>query len=220
MAVGTLPAPTATASTGTVRPMTQPASQRRAMRLDLRERRAALSGADQGAASMAVMARLARMPLLREAAIISGYRAVRGEIDIDAALILLCESGRTITVPRVVGDHLEFVTWDPEGDATTGSFGIQEPAAGDPVPLHRHDVVLAPLVAFDERGNRLGQGGGFYDRALAGAGSQRPIVIGVAHSFQQVGLVPAEAWDIPLDAVVTEDCVLEFRPGALDPPTH
>lgn len=190
------------------------------MRLDLRERRTALSGDDQAAAAMAVMARLARLPLLREVSIISGYRAVRGEIDIDAALILLCESGRTITVPRVVGDHLEFLRWDPDGEATTGSFGIQEPVAGDPVPLQSHDVVLAPLVAFDEQGNRLGQGGGFYDRALAATDSSRPIVIGVAHSLQRVDLVPAEPWDVPLDAVVTEDGVVEFRPGALDPPTH
>jgi len=201
--------------------MSDQATERRAIRLVLRERRAGLDEDDQAAASMAVMARLARVPVLRSAGIVSGYRAVRGEIDIDASLILLAESGSIVTVPRVVGDHLEFLPWDPESDATRGSFGIEEPIDGDPVPLFRHDVVLAPLVAFDHHGRRLGQGGGYYDRALGAiAPKHRPVVIGIAHSFQQVDSVPTEAWDVPLDAIVTEDDVLEFRPGALDPPIN
>ena len=79
----------------------------------------------------------------------------------------------------------------------------------------QHDVVLVPLVAFDETGQRLGQGGGFYDRAIAAAGASRPLLIGVAHAFQQVRSVPVEAWDMPLDAVVTEERVHEFRVGCL-----
>jgi len=166
---------------------------------------------------MAVMARLARVPALRAAGLIAGYRAVRGEVDIDAALILLAERGASVTVPRVNGEHLEFVRWSPEQSTVAGSFGIPEPDGGAVVALGLHDVVLAPLVAFDATGSRLGQGGGFYDRALAGCGPSRPTVIGVAHSFQQVEAVPVEAWDIRIDAVVTEDSILEFRPGALDP---
>lgn len=183
----------------------------------MRGRRAALDPDDQAAASMAVMARLARIPVLRHAFTISGYRAVRGELDIDAALILLAERGAVVTVPRVVGEHLEFVRWS-EGQATApGSFGIAEPTDGEVVALRLHDVILAPLVAFDAAGNRLGQGAGFYDRALAGCGADRPVVIGIAHGFQQVDAIPSEAWDQPLDAVVTEDEVVEFRPGVLDP---
>ncbi len=168
---------------------------------------------------MAVMARLARIPVLRAAGVVSGYRAVRGEIDIDASLILLAEAGSIVTVPRVVGEHLEFLPWHPKLDATLGSFGIEEPVGGDPVTMLRHDVVLAPLVAFDDHGRRLGQGGGYYDRALGAVAPEfRPVVIGIAHSFQQVDRVPTESWDIPLDAVVTEDEIVEFRAGALDPP--
>lgn len=199
--------------------MSDQAAERRAIRLVLRERRADLNEGDQGAASMAVMARLSRIPVLRSAGVVSGYRAVRGEVDIDASLILLAEATSIVTVPRVVGDHLEFLPWHPDLGAARGSFGIQEPIDGDPVPMLRHDVVLAPLVAFDDHGRRLGQGGGYYDRALGAiAPESRPVVIGIAHSFQQVDHVPSESWDIPLDAVVTEDEVLEFRPGALDPP--
>ncbi|MFT5202855.1 MAG: 5-formyltetrahydrofolate cyclo-ligase [Candidatus Aldehydirespiratoraceae bacterium] len=196
--------------------MTDTAEERRAMRLVLRTRRAELDESDRAAGSMAVMARLARIPMLREATLIAGYRAVRGELDIDAALILLGERGATVTVPRVNGEHLEFVRWT-EGQVTTpGPFGIPEPEVGDVVPLAKHAVVLAPLVAFDPEGNRLGQGGGFYDRALTGCGNRRPIVIGIAHAFQQVDAIPSESWDVPIDAVVTEDEVIEFRRGILD----
>ncbi|MEM7140646.1 MAG: 5-formyltetrahydrofolate cyclo-ligase [Actinomycetota bacterium] len=196
--------------------MSDAAEQRRAMRLVMRTRRAELDEDDQAAASMAVMARLARVPVLREATIVSGYRAVRGELDIDAALILLAERGATVTVPRVSGEHMEFVRWNEGQSSVSGAFGIDEPVGDATIPLRAHEVVLAPLVAFDDHGNRLGQGGGFYDRALAACGDARPIVIGVAHGFQRVDGVPQEAWDQRLDAVVTEDEVVEFRPGVLD----
>lgn len=166
---------------------------------------------------MAVMARLARVPVLRRADTVAGYRAVRGELDIDAALILVAERGATVTVPRVIGEHLEFVVWDTDHVLADGAFGIPEPAHGPLLALRNHDVVLVPLVAFDGAGHRLGQGGGFYDRALAGCGDRRPTVIGIAHGFQEVDAIPTEAWDIGLDAVITEDEVREFRPGALDP---
>lgn len=191
--------------------------RRRVLRAAMRTRRAELDPDDQAAASMAVMARLARIPVLRHAFTISGYRAVRGELDIDAALILLAERGAVVTVPRVAGEHLEFVRWSEDQASVPGSFGIAEPSDGDVLPLSLHDVILAPLVAFDTSGNRLGQGGGFYDRALAGCGPARPVVIGIAHSFQQVDAIPREDWDQPLDAIVTEDEIMEFRPGVLDP---
>ena len=197
--------------------MSETATVRRALRLDQRARRAGLDDGDQAAASMAVMARLARIPVLRTARVIAGYRAVRGELDIDAALVLLAERGADITVPRVIGEHLEFVCWEPGQDTTPASFGIPEPTEGRTLALQAHDVVLAPLVAFDGRGHRLGQGGGHYDRALAGCGASRPVVIGIAHSFQQVDSIPTEIWDVSIDAVVTEEAVVEFRPGMLDP---
>lgn len=201
--------------------MSDQAAERRAIRRTLRERRSGLDAGDQGAASIAVMARLACVPVLRSAGVVSGYRSIRGEIDIDASLSLLREAGSVVTVPRVVGDHLEFLPWHPKLEAVPGPFGIEEPVDGEPMPMLRHDVVLAPLVAFDSHGHRLGQGGGYYDRALGViAPEKRPVVIGIAHSFQQVDRVPSEAWDVPLDAVITDEEILEFRPGALDAPIH
>ncbi len=189
--------------------------QRRAIRRELRERRAALSPEEQAAVSAAVGSQLAKIAALSRSLVVGGYRAIRGEVDIDAALSRLHDDGAMVTVPRVSGDRMDFLPWTSGSETLTGSFGIDEPINGEAVQFSRHDVVLVPLVAFDETGQRLGQGGGFYDRAIAAAGAARPLLIGVGHAFQQVRSVPIEAWDMPLDAVVTEERVHEFRAGCL-----
>ena len=195
--------------------MSDHAEQRRAMRVELRERRAALSPKEQADVAVAVRTRLARIVALERAQVVGGYRAIRGEVDLDAALTRLHDAGAMVTVPRVSGVRLDFLPWSPTSETVAGSFGIDEPINGEPLPLTQHDVVLVPLVAFDDTGQRLGQGGGFYDRAIAAAGASRPLLIGVAHAFQQVRSVPVEAWDMPLDAVVTEERIHEFRAGCL-----
>jgi 5-formyltetrahydrofolate cyclo-ligase len=195
--------------------MSDNAERRRAIRRELRDRRAALSPKDQASVSEAVGSRLAGIAALGRAQVVGGYRAIRGEVGLDAALGHLYEGGAMVTVPRVGGDRLDFLPWTPASEMVAGSFGIDEPINGDPVLFSLHDLILVPLVAFDETGQRLGQGGGFYDRAIADAGAARPILIGVAHAFQQVRSVPLEAWDMPLDAVVTEERVHEFRAGCL-----
>ncbi len=187
------------------------------MRFAMRERRSALPDEDQAAASMAVMTRLIRLRVVAGAGTVAGYRAVRGELDIDAALLLLHESGVSVTLPRVAGEHLQFIGWEPDDPMSRSTFGIPEPTEPGATALSHHDVVLVPVVAFDRAGNRLGQGGGFYDRALSSLGTSAPRVIGIAHSFQEVDRVPSESWDMPLHALITEDDVIEFRAGALDP---
>jgi len=195
--------------------MSTPAAERQGIRIRMREARAALDAEQRASAAAAVTAGLAGVELLRTAETIAGYRAIRGEVDIDEALLRLIDRGATVTVPRVVGDDLEFVEWLPTTPARRGAFGIPEPVGGDVLDLSVHDVVLAPLVAFDHAGQRLGQGGGFYDRSLARLGDPGPVVIGIAHSFQEVARIPAEPWDIPLDAVVTDTRIAAFRPGVL-----
>ena len=120
-------------------------------------------------------------------------------------------------MPRVNGEHLEFVRWSPDQAVRSGSFGIPEPTDGEVVPLALHDVVLAPLVAFDRDrqstrpGRRLLRSGACsLRRPPADRDRYRPFVpAGRAASRPKT-------WDVRIDAVVTEDEVLEFRPGALD----
>jgi len=99
---------------------------------------------------------------------------------------------------------------------TRNSFNILEPVAeGNPQTLQGVDVVLMPLVAFDKTGNRLGMGGGFYDRALAFKkelnSSKAPHLIGLAHHFQEVEQLPTQSWDIPLNAILTDQELIKIR---------
>ena len=174
------------------------------LRADMRARRAGLAPAVVVAAGMAVCRRLASLEVVATARRVAAYRAVRGEIPLDA--LLDGERRDMFTLPRVVGDDLEFVAWSEGQPFAPGAFGILEPVGGEVVALADHDAVLVPLTAFDESGHRLGQGGGFYDRALASlpAEEARPVTVGVAYEFQQVAEVPQDPWDVPLDAVVTD----------------
>lgn len=185
------------------------------LRAGMRTRRAGLSPAEVAAAGAAVLRRLQSLPAMTVARRVAAYRAVRGEIPLDG--LLDGERRETLTLPRVVGDDLEFVAWHAGLTFQPGAFGIPEPVDGELVGFADHDVVLVPLTAFDGGCHRLGQGGGFYDRALAAVapGAARPVTVGVAHSFQQVGEVPREPWDVPLDAVVTDTGVVVAAGGRL-----
>lgn len=185
------------------------------LRAEMRARRAGLDASRLAAAGAAVSRRLMSLREVATARRVAAYRAVRGEVPLDA--LLGGDRGAVFTVPRVVGDDLEFVACLEGQDFAAGPFGILEPVGGEAVALADHDVVLVPVVAFDSRCHRLGQGGGFYDRALsslgAGAEKGRPFTVGVAHWFQQVDEVPLEGWDVPLDAVVTDTDVVIAEAG-------
>ena len=104
---------------------------------------------------------------------------------------------------------MHFARWNGDPQRLKANrFGILEPMVDSREWLDaaQLDVILLPLVAFDRRGHRLGSGAGYYDRALAlRAGRPAPpLLVGLAHSCQEVQLIPAEPWDIPMDAVATE----------------
>ena len=197
--------------------MSTPRDAKAQLRRRLRAARAALDPSAVRLAGRTASAQLRTLPVIAEAHRVAAYRAVRGEVPLDE---LLGGARREVfTLPRVVGDDLEFVAWSEGQTLAPGSFGIPEPVDGEVVAFADHDAVLVPLVAFDARCHRLGQGGGFYDRALAalpsGPGTARPATIGVAHWFQQVDEIPLEPWDMPLDAVVTERDIIISRRGLL-----
>lgn len=94
-------------------------------------------------------------------------------------------------------------------------FGIHEPdSSAYPLTLPSSiDLIIVPLLAFDRRANRLGMGGGFYDRSLAQRGhiSSRPLLVGVAYDFQLVERLVSSWWDIPLDRVITPTKQFRFH---------
>lgn len=106
-----------------------------------------------------------------------------------------------------------FAKSHPEVEYELNRFGIPEPKASPRQTLKalELDLLLLPLVAFDSKGNRLGMGGGYYDRTLAHLNRQkgwrRPRIIGLAHELQRVDGLKNNAWDVPLDGIITDQCL-------------
>ena len=145
------------------------------------------------------------LPLLdrfRHGLTVASYVPIGSEADPSLVARAAVERGCAIVLPHVTvrSQPMRFLAWDSDADLIPGPLGLHQPhhEAAALAP----DIVLTPLLAFDSHLNRLGQGAGYYDRAFA----QFPeaLRIGIAWSVQQVGSLPAEPWDMPLHAVLTE----------------
>lgn len=140
--------------------------------------------------------------------VVAAYVAMRDEVDPLPGLV-----GHTgmLALPVVVGPArpLVFRRWSPTDALEAGAFGTRHPVAtGAEI---RPDLVLVPLAGFDRHGQRLGYGGGFYDRTLAQLRAEAPVMaVGIAFDVQEVGVIPAEVTDEPLDAVICEDGLRRF----------
>lgn len=184
---------------------------RQQLRRDMRRRRRALSHAEQLAASHRFARRLSSSLIFRRARHIGLYLAADGELDPLPGLLGADNARRTLYLP-VLPKHgdavLHFVRWTPGEALPANRYGIGEPVMKGRrlTPLWRLDLLLLPLVAFDATGNRLGMGGGFYDRALAALPRQpkRPHLAGVAHHFQKAEKLPLAPWDQPLNEIITD----------------
>ena len=151
---------------------------------------------------------LGQLALYRDARIISAYMPIRTEVSPLATMTILHGQGKRICVPVIQGDALPllFREWTPETVMVDGPFGALVPAAGE---FLLPDILVTPLLAFDEQCYRLGYGGGFYDRSFEQLGGQKEIVgLGFAYSAQQVPQVPRNETDHQLDAIVTEAGVI------------
>ena len=149
------------------------------------------------------------LDLVPDGATVGLYRAMEGEAPSSAYARFFLEAGHTIALPRIASRDapMKFrAHTDPfgESDLEEGPMGLMQPGAGTPeiVP----DVVFVPLVGFTPNGDRLGQGGGFYDRWLAA--HPNTTAIGLAWDIQEVDALPTEKYDMPLTAIVTTTRVL------------
>ena len=143
---------------------------------------------------------------------ITGYWPVGSEASVMAILRQVAEGGGQAALPVIVneGAPLAFAPWRAGDAMIDGPHGILAPA-NPPVDDFQADILLVPLLAFDRRGHRLGQGGGYYDRTIALMRRNTNMqVIGVAYDGQGVDALPSEAHDQVLDMVVTEQRVIEF----------
>lgn len=179
------------------------------LRRELRERRRALSGCAQRKAARDLALGLRRLPQLRRARHVALYWPNDGEID-PRLLHLYKPRHQHLYLPVLQAfpaQTLCFVRWSGATRLVRNRFGIPEPRRGARRPARAMDVILLPLVGFDDRGNRLGMGGGFYDRTLAFTrrhATRKPWLAGLAHACQQVPALEAAQWDVPLHLIVTD----------------
>lgn len=190
---------------------TDASAGRRELRRLLRARRRDLPSVQQRRAAHLLVRHAVRQRWYVEARSIAAYIAADGEIDPAILIRRALRDGKRVCLPRLMpGNRLVFIEYRAGERLRRNRFGIPEPYIRRIVATMELDVVLLPLVGFDDRGNRLGMGGGFYDRTFAAsrqAGRARigaPRLIGLAHSFQQVDSLPEQPWDVPLSGVLTE----------------
>lgn len=178
-----------------------------------------MSDASRVSASNSICEHLLASTLYQSSHRIGAYLAFADEANLATLIAAAHRHEKEIFVPRVEGrsSNMHFVRYRPDTILVRNHFGIEEPGTHEkekaaPESL---ELVLMPLLAFDDFGNRLGMGAGYYDRLLAGIRQSRemsqPILCGVAYACQRVDPIEAAAWDVPLDFVATEDGIKNAR---------
>lgn len=150
---------------------------------------------------------LAFEPVVR-AQTVALFLSFDGELNTTPLIEALWRAGKNVYLPVLhpfSPGNLLFLRYTPQSNLVTNRLKILEPKLDvrDVLPLNELDVLVTPLVAFDETGQRLGMGGGFYDRTLQHWQQHGLYPVGLAHDCQRVETLPVEQWDIPLPAVVT-----------------
>ena len=175
------------------------------IRMHNEQTRRALPQAEQDAAAQAVCKQIHALTVYQQARHIAFYQAISGELDLSALWTQACTEGKLCYMPLMHDNKtLSFLPTTPDTPYRINKLNIREPdvALTNTIAPHQIDLMLIPLVAFDDQGTRLGRGAGYYDRTLA---KERPYcLLGAAYAFQHQLFIQAEPWDVPLTGVVTE----------------
>ena len=198
-------------------------SSRKDIRLAIRAQRKSLSLLFQSQQAELLTKRLSSHSNVKQAKAIAIYIENDGEISTQP-FIKFCWKNNIDTYLPVIHPfskgQLLFLRYHAKTRMVKNSYGISEPALNvhHIIPLESLDIIFTPLVAFDKQGNRLGMGGGFYDRTLKkwhdnykNNVAVKPYPVGLAHDCQMVNKIPSELWDIPLPEIITPSTTLYFE---------
>jgi 5-formyltetrahydrofolate cyclo-ligase len=205
-------------------------TQRNHIRKIIRMQRQALSERQQQSASMSLFAHLIKHSKVKQAQHLSVTLSYDGEIDLTPFIEWCWAENKQVYLP-VIHPHkigeMVFLAYTPSTPMMTNRYGIKEPQLNIPngkpesriqmqtteIYSAKHlDIIFTPLVAFDQQGNRIGMGGGYYDRLLAPwfAEKQGAYPIGLAHDCQCVEALPIQEWDVPLPEIITPNQHFRF----------
>ena len=180
-----------------------------ALRQRKRKQRAELNGQQQQQAADALFNRITVLAEYLRADHIAAYFAVNGEISLNPVIDHALALGKKIYLPNLDQKSLRFSPYFHQQKMRVNKFRLPEPDVGDDEMLAPRDLdlVLAPLVVFDSSRNRIGMGGGFYDRSFAfrkDPENKKPVLLGIAHDLQREEQLAPEEWDVQLDMIVTD----------------
>ncbi len=136
----------------------------------------------------------------QNASVIYGYLPYNQEVRTTPILERAMQDGKRVAVPKVYGDTMRFIYLEDLSQVENSSMGIPEPITDGPVADIPDALVLMPGVAFDKKGNRMGYGGGYYDKFLSEE-PQHP-TLALCYDFQMIEEIPTEEYDIPVDCVL------------------
>ena len=178
----------------------------------LRSQRRELSPKQQAVMADQIAANLCSQSFFLRAKRVAIYLANEGEVNPSIIYDICQKSGKKLFLPAIhpfKQNRVHFAQVKPNSALVSNRFGILEPCLKNAVvsPPWSLDIILMPLVGFDGQGNRLGMGGGFYDRTFAFTAkkpSPSPKLIGLAYSFQELKVLKPQPWDIPVSGIVTE----------------
>ncbi|MBA5203878.1 5-formyltetrahydrofolate cyclo-ligase [Pectobacterium aroidearum] len=185
-------------------------ASRQQIRQAVRQHRRLLTPEQQALFAQQACERVMAHPKIIRAESVAVFLSFDGELDTSPLIQQLWQQGKRVYLPVLHpfrAGHLLFLRYAPDTELVRNRLKIMEPCLDvrQVLPLPQLDILLTPLVAFDHQGQRLGMGGGFYDRTLQYRNqmSRGPYPIGLAHDCQQVDALPVESWDIPLPEIIT-----------------
>jgi 5-formyltetrahydrofolate cyclo-ligase len=189
--------------------MIDPSSRMKNLRIDARKARRSITARERARASRQITDRFLNSRYFIASDTIGCYVSSWEEVDTSAIIERAWRAKKRIFLP-VTGTHgyMRFRETMPETDLAMNDFGLWEPVSGRCIDVSELDVVVTPLVAFDSQRNRIGMGGGYFDRTFAFLRNRqywlRPRLIGVAFECQRVREIAPNPWDIPVFRIYTE----------------
>ncbi|MBA6253778.1 5-formyltetrahydrofolate cyclo-ligase [Colwellia sp. MB3u-55] len=192
------------------------------LRQEIRYQRSLLNADQQAEQSLLLSKRLIKEKVVKGVKHIAIYLANDGELNTQPFIDWCWQNSITVYLPVIhpfSKNNLLFLKYTETSILVKNKYGILEPKLNvqDIITVAQLDIIFTPLVAFDPYGNRLGMGGGFYDRTLSAWHDQyqqnkhaKPLPVGLAHDCQKVNTIPFESWDIPLPKIITPTTSYNF----------
>lgn len=172
------------------------------MRKKLIQERKQLSAEFRAMAANKIQQKLFKLTEFKQAKNIAVYLAINSEVETQAIIEFCWQQHKNVFLPLVQKDFsLRFFQYQKEDLLQKNSWGILEPSTDKKnIAINELDLVIVPIVGFDEKNNRLGMGLGCYDRAFAGK-KAKPLLIGLAYAFQKIEITP-NTWDVKMDKII------------------